>query len=282
MIPFVKYAFISLVAACSILGEPSYETLPDTSLQNSTFINDIHLCITNTAAIVTEPLHFSWQQWLIASGVIGGTMLSFLADNHVKNYAKSHRLSKEKYLLDAWQIYGSPYMLAVGAGLYIAGIGFSKPLLQETGREALFAMVTAEAITLTLKIIFGRLPPSGNNSPKDFNFFEFHRSAWAFPSGHTTIAFAIFLEKSERISNPYITIVLYTTAFMVGLERVYNRKHWFSDAIMGAAVGTAIGKIVVKSSVKSGSPDKQWEFLPRISSNTLGLKITYNPKFRSR
>lgn len=61
----------------------------------------------------------------------------------------------------------------------------------------------------------------------------------SFPSGHTFTAFAgaelIRLEYGRRY--PGLAVMGYVVASGIGFMRMYNNRHWFSDVLMGAAIG---------------------------------------------
>lgn len=61
----------------------------------------------------------------------------------------------------------------------------------------------------------------------------------AFPSGHAAEAFASaeFMRREYGGRSVWYTIGSYTMATSVGLFRMYNNKHWFSDIVAGAGVG---------------------------------------------
>lgn len=61
----------------------------------------------------------------------------------------------------------------------------------------------------------------------------------AFPSGHAAEAFASaeFMRREYGDRSVWYTLGSYTMATSVGLFRMYNNKHWFSDVVAGAGVG---------------------------------------------
>ena len=61
----------------------------------------------------------------------------------------------------------------------------------------------------------------------------------SFPSGHTATAFmnATFLHKEYGHSNPFYSIIGYTSSSYVGVSRSLNNRHWISDILAGAAIG---------------------------------------------
>ena len=67
----------------------------------------------------------------------------------------------------------------------------------------------------------------------------------SFPSGHTATTFMgaelVRIEYGE--DSPWIAVGAYTVATAVGVLRVYNNKHWFTDVFAGAGVGILSARI---------------------------------------
>lgn len=61
----------------------------------------------------------------------------------------------------------------------------------------------------------------------------------AFPSGHTTAAFACAAIMSRELGwrSPWYSIGAYTAASAVGLSRVMRGRHWAGDVVFGAGLG---------------------------------------------
>ncbi|HJR63897.1 MAG TPA: phosphatase PAP2 family protein [Gemmatimonadaceae bacterium] len=157
---------------------------------------------------------------------------------------------------------GEPGALALSVGMYASGRLTGIAGLARTGLEATEAIILAGAATELLKLSLGRARP---NAPPWVDDGELERpdaddfrpgkrhNAWAsLPSGHTTAAFAaasaITAELHEskprlaRVAGP----ILYGSAALVGISRMYSNDHWASDVLLGAAVGTFFGRKVVR------------------------------------
>ena len=63
---------------------------------------------------------------------------------------------------------------------------------------------------------------------------------FGFPSGHTTMAFALAASLHPAVATRWRWIV-WTLAAVVGVARMHVGVHWPADIVGGAALGTAIG-----------------------------------------
>ncbi len=82
-----------------------------------------------------------------------------------------------------------------------------------------------------------------------------------FPSGHTSSSFVVASVLHEAYGH-VVGVPLYGLATLVGIERLDDREHYFSDVVMGAVLGTVIGH-----SVASGRNPEffGWKILPYAS-----------------
>ncbi len=145
--------------------------------------------------------------------------------------------------------------MAGGAVLWAAGELQNNASNITMGRSATQAFLASSVITGTLKVAFGRARPfvSGDSNSRDFKFGRGRGddAYRAFPSGHTTAAFAFAAAMSEerarmRGRSGGFDALAYGTATLTGLSRMALDMHWLSDVILGAAVGTAGGILTVR------------------------------------
>ncbi len=101
----------------------------------------------------------------------------------------------------------------------------------ETGKLATVAALEAGPAARAIKRIVGRPRPL-NKEATD-----------SFPSGHTTLAFAMATVAGNR--HPRLRIALYALALGTAFSRVYLGHHYPSDVIVGAAIGTLAGVHVI-------------------------------------
>jgi len=82
---------------------------------------------------------------------------------------------------------------------------------------------------------------------KDVNGFRPNKGSYtAFPSGHTTVAFAAATVFAMEYRNkPLVPVLAYGAATFIGLSRITENKHWATDVFIGAVLGFLSGKQVV-------------------------------------
>ena len=92
------------------------------------------------------------------------------------------------------------------------------------GRVAFWeGLLSSTITTLTLKKAFYKQRPDASN-------YE------SFPSGHTAVAFSGASFIAYRYDKKY-AIPAYLLATFVGYSRVYAKKHFWEDVIVGAGIG---------------------------------------------
>ncbi len=134
---------------------------------------------------------------------------------------------------------------------------------QVTGLLASQAIITSGMWVHLGKLIFGRERPSASYTNSHiqggkwygfFNIIDYYQdtkkipgaSFDAFPSGHTSTAFAIATVFAKMYSDrPAIPVFAYSAATIIGLTRLTEHAHWMSDVFVGAALGYLCGNQVV-------------------------------------
>jgi membrane-associated phospholipid phosphatase len=104
-------------------------------------------------------------------------------------------------------------------------------------------------VTRTLKSAIGRVRPRDGSAPYDFQVFSQHRS---FPSGHTTLAFALTVPWAVYYPGP-ITYGLVGLAGGTAVARVARGNRWPSDVLAGALVGGATGYLLARRHLGSSN-----------------------------
>jgi len=195
--------------------------------------------------VFTSPKHFNSNDWLKAGVVLSATAISFFVDDQIRTWIQNKKSNDSNLLLDGAEIYGSGYpALIVGGALYFGGGFFKNEKIKEIGGLVSEAIIITAAVTLILKFAIGRSRPYMNEGPHSFMGFQLDSDYQSLPSGHTSVAFAISSVLSRKINNTYASIFLYSLAGMTAFQRIYSDNHWFSDTLLGAAIGYFIGHTI--------------------------------------
>jgi membrane-associated phospholipid phosphatase len=211
-----------------------------------TIVFDVKTVFGDAGTIFTAPLHFSKEDWMLTSAIVGGTALLFTIDGSARSLAQRNQSSFGDNIFNVGGEYGRPiYGVVLSGGLYLGGLAFDKKDVRLTGIMVLESLGFAGAITTVLKSVAGRSRPYLEEGSTRFHGFQFKDERLSFPSGHSTVAFAVSSTLAQRLHNTFASIGLYSLATITAVSRVYNDEHWVSDSFLGAAIGTVIGFAVV-------------------------------------
>ena len=213
----------------------------------SNISNDATSFYKTSLDFVQSPFHFDSRDFMMTGIVAGVTALSFTLDNSVRDVMKRNHSSSMDNITNVGEKLGvAQYGLALSGVLYLSGQFTQESGLRKTGVMLAEALFLNGLTTEVLKVVIGRSRPYGNDGNFDLDFFRINDEDNSLPSGHTSTAFTIATVLSQRIDNAYATIALYSFAGLTAVQRIYADKHWFSDVVLGAAIGTIVGLKVVK------------------------------------
>lgn len=119
--------------------------------------------------------------------------------------------------------------MALAASQYYYGAKTGDTKTCRVGKTLFNALVINDLSTVLLKAA------ASTSAPND--------ESYAWPSGHvsSTMCLAAVM---DRYYGHKVGIPLYLLSGFVGLERMDDREHHFSDILFGAALGYVIGKTV--------------------------------------
>lgn len=155
------------------------------------------------------------------------------------------------------------------AQMYIAdivGIESRSHWFDQTKNTALSMLIT-DFITSKLKQGIDKTRPNGSNNN-------------AFPSAHTAYAFtsATVLYEEFKDTKPLLAYSGYLFATTTAYLRIAKNDHWFSDVLLGAAIGIGVTKLVYHFDyLFAWNPFKindKVVILPQINSESKGLLVT--------
>ncbi|RYY85463.1 MAG: phosphatase PAP2 family protein [Chitinophagaceae bacterium] len=210
----------------------------------------------------TKPFHMKGRDWgsvgkfvLVAGAVV-------LADKPLQRTALRWRNQSQtlrnvsSYVTE----FGGDYEGIVIGSLGKYGLLSKNRKMQTTTLLATQSYITAVLVSGTVKILTGRErpylvnPASLEANGRFRGPFETERGEngrvanRSFPSGHTTAAFAAATVYALEYRNkPWVPILAYSAASLIGLSRISENKHWATDVLVGAALGYVSGRLVVNN-----------------------------------
>ncbi len=202
-----------------------------------------------------------------------------------KVYQTSHNHKEILYAGYPGVIVGGILPIALPYYLYRRGVERHDKKLQWTSLALGQAAILGVAISSSYKAITGRQSPEPFEDGKtkdfsnDFKWGFLERGVFdGWPSGHTTVAFAMATTYTNLYpEDVYLRWAAMSYATWIGLSISVN-IHWFSDAFAGAFMGYAIGKSVAsrfkkKITASEKKNEMQWSVYP--VQKGLGLTLIF-------
>lgn len=235
---------------------------------------------------LSAPFHITGRGWLHVgafAAVTGGLML---LDEPIQQ--RTVRFTNNKQTVSdisrAITNTGGVYEVGVLGALGAYGFIAKNEKIKTTTFLASQAYLTSTLVSQLVKVLAGRQRPSYyrddrveaepsfkgpfKNMGRDVNGKKLNGS---FPSGHTTLAFsAATVYAMEYRDKPLVPILSYTAASLIGLSRITENKHWFTDVFVGAALGHLCGRQVVNNYHRYAKIQRE-----KAQKNTLSFNLGY-------
>lgn len=125
--------------------------------------------------------------------------------------------------------------VGVPVGYFVAGLIYDNKQLKQKAAYTAAAILLNTATTTLLKNVIKRERPYHTYTGI---FPDKIESDFAFPSGHTSSAFATATSLAITTKKWYIAVPALAWSTGVGYSRIYLGQHYPSDVIMGALLGS--------------------------------------------
>lgn len=228
-----------------------------------TFKNYFSLLASDVKQSFLKPFHIKSRDWkyigLFAATEVGLSFADKPLQREVLEMRKTHPgiNNVSSYVTN----FGGDYEAYILGGLGAYGFIFKNEKVKTTTLLASQAYITGAALESVMKFITGRERPytvnpdlveanptfhgPGYKGVKDANGRNLQSS---FPSGHATVAFAAATVFAiEYKHHPWVPILTYSAATLIGISRITENKHWVTDVLAGAALGYMTGRQVANN-----------------------------------
>jgi 4-amino-4-deoxy-L-arabinose transferase-like glycosyltransferase/membrane-associated phospholipid phosphatase len=182
-----------------------------------------------------------------ATVVISGAIV-FLASFALDSIAgKAPQATLATFIFKIFNFLGNgSFLFALCAAVWLIGIALKKDRLRLAFLDAFFSAAASGIFVQILKTAIERPRPSLIGAKgltlkllENPSLLDFTGKFNSMPSGHTTISFAVAYALGRH--SPRFKPLLYLTAVLVGVARVYLGSHYPSDVVAGALLGLFIG-----------------------------------------
>jgi len=126
--------------------------------------------------------------------------------------------------------------VGVPVGYFVAGLIHDDKALKQKAAYTAASILLNTASTTLLKNVVKRERPYNSYTGIYPDKIE---SDYAFPSGHTSSAFATATSLAIATKKWYVAVPAFAWSAGVGYSRIYLGQHYPSDVIMGALVGSS-------------------------------------------
>ena len=289
MVLFLTLNFPLLSSAIGNLNYKVIRQVDSIPFQNTPLLNFNSYFILlgqNVKQEFTKPFHLNKRDWGNLGKYATVTFALSFTDEPIQQSALRlrNRNTSLNDISKGLSDFGGIYEVLTVAGLGAYGLIRSNNKLVNTTLLSSQAYITSGAVMIFLKFLTGRTRPS--YYPVDVEaeprfLGPFHgklndangtNENSSFPSGHSTVAFAVAtVFAMEYKDKPLVPVVAYTAASLISMSRITENKHWVTDVVTGVAIGYLSGKLVVKnyrSFQKITSSEKK--------KNSISLSVHYN------
>jgi len=229
---FLLSLFLSIACASPLVAQNKY---------NLSQLGD------ETAAFIELPIHWEGTDWLKLGLTGAGTFLLMQTDQPVRTAVMKDRSYYNSVPIEGGRIWGELYtpvalFALLGAHSLATGGNDTRKIAFEIGQASFYA----GAITFLLKAAIGRARPFTEEGRASYHPFTLSDDDdHSLPGGHATVAFALSTVLSKNAHSDFLKGLAYVPAVFTVVSRVYQDEHWFSDCVLGAAIGSVVGAWVV-------------------------------------
>jgi len=193
------------------------------------------------------PLNWSIKDWSRVILAVGGTLAVMTLDQDIKDFihVDLELLPQDVVWLEKG-LNGRSLTIYMTVA-YLGGLALKNNLVTRVTLMCAESFVLSGAVGQVIKYSVGRHRPKTGDSPWTWDGPQIeHSSSKSFPSGHTTVAFAIATTLILTVRQKWVGGLGYFLAVLTAITRVVKKQHWTSDVLFGAIIGYFVARQVVR------------------------------------
>jgi hypothetical protein len=207
----------------------------------------------DTAGVSTEPL-FTRRDALWGGAFLAASLLLFQVDERVDQWVRGDDIQGNAFIgrmSRNFNLATDDRVMLAGGILYLTGRLTKKRHLADIAFHATEAVFVSSTLLTLVRGTVGRTRPYVTpDDPVNFDAFQgFKQFEYrSFPSIHASANFAVAAVVSSEMKRRWpnrmrwMPPVLYTVAALPTASRLYLRRHWMSDLVLGSFVGIMTGR----------------------------------------
>jgi membrane-associated phospholipid phosphatase len=207
-------------------------------------------------SIWTSPFDAKGRDWAIFAAALGITGVSILADQEVADWAvrndSNFVFRAIKPIRRGGKAYTGKYVVPPIAAMYLIGLATKNQGMRDFVLGCGSSWMSQSLARKAVYLLVGRARP--DTMPDNPHHWTFPGSSeWqmhSMPAGHFANVMSCVTFWNHRFKWGAAEPALYALAAAVGVGRIADRGHWFSDHIMGGIAGFAVGREVARRSLK--------------------------------
>jgi membrane-associated phospholipid phosphatase len=176
---------------------------------------------------------------LLIPGIASLALITFLIDEPVVSFSRTNQTNFLKTVAHYTDAGGEKKIVVPGILLTYVTARFliKDERLKNTTLNSIQSVIVTAVATEGIKYLAGRARPFTGEGAYSFQPFPIGVDRYkSLPSGHASLAFALFTPFAETYSR-----WIYVVPVSVALGRVYQDKHWLSDVVTGSGLGLISG-----------------------------------------
>lgn len=198
---------------------------------------------TESKNFYNQPLNWNSDDWQKIALISAGALLLIPIDKSVQDELQKNQEYYYSLPIEAGRVWGEMYTTGILSGATgLIGLAGNDKNFQRISFEIIQTALYSGSITVLLKALIGRARPYTKTGSMNFNPVNlFDDDFHSFPSGHSTLGFALSTILSKNFKSEFAKAIIYLPALLTTVSRVYQDKHWLSDVFMGAAIAYFVG-----------------------------------------